>query len=52
MTAWDTLIRGATVFDGSGAPAQHMDIAISNGRIAHRGRDLPADHGVVDPLAR
>jgi N-acyl-D-aspartate/D-glutamate deacylase len=42
--AWDTLIRGATVFDGSGGPPQRLDIAIANGRIAARGIDLPASH--------
>ncbi len=50
MTAWDTLIRNATVFDGSGAPPQQMDVAIRDGRIAHRGSDLSADDAaqVVD----
>ncbi|GAB3291443.1 N-acyl-D-amino-acid deacylase family protein [Parahaliea aestuarii] len=40
-TAWDTLITGATVFDGSGSPPRQEDIAIANGRIAARGIGLP-----------
>ena len=42
-TSWDLLIRGATVFDGSGAPPVVEDIAVRNGRIAARGRDLPTN---------
>ncbi|MEM8767332.1 MAG: N-acyl-D-glutamate deacylase [Pseudomonadota bacterium] len=41
--SWDVLIRGARVFDGSGGPAEHVDIAIAAGRIAAKGHDLPAD---------
>jgi N-acyl-D-aspartate/D-glutamate deacylase len=40
-TAWDTLITGALVFDGSGAPPRQEDIAIAGGRVAARGIDLP-----------
>jgi N-acyl-D-aspartate/D-glutamate deacylase len=40
--AWDTLIRNALVFDGTGGAPQEQDIAIKDGRIAARGRDLPA----------
>jgi N-acyl-D-aspartate/D-glutamate deacylase len=40
-TAWDTLIKNALVFDGSGAAPQQVDIAIKDGRIAARGRALP-----------
>lgn len=39
-TTWDTLIRGATVFDGTGAKPAIEDVAIAAGRIAARGRDL------------
>ena len=35
--AWDLLIRGATVIDGSGAPARVADVAVSAGRIAAVG---------------
>jgi N-acyl-D-aspartate/D-glutamate deacylase len=39
--AWDTVIRNALVFDGTGAVPQEVDIAIRDGRIAARGADLP-----------
>jgi len=39
--AWDTLIKNALVFDGTGAPPQQQEIAIANGRIAARGTALP-----------
>jgi len=39
--AWDTLIRNAMVFDGTGGAPQEQDIAIKGGRIAARGRSLP-----------
>jgi len=41
-SAWDILIRNALVFDGTGAEPCEMDIAIEGGRIAARGRKLPA----------
>ena len=40
-TAWDTLIKNALVFDGSGTDPQQLDIAIRGGRIAARGNALP-----------
>ncbi|MDH4096056.1 MAG: hypothetical protein OEV81_14885, partial [Betaproteobacteria bacterium] len=33
----DLLIRGATVYDGSGRPGRVMDIAVKDGRIAAPG---------------
>ena len=39
--AWDTLIRNALVFDGSGGPPSLQDVAISDGQVAARGRRLP-----------
>jgi len=39
--AWDTLIRNALVFDGSGGPPSQQDVAISDGQVAARGRRLP-----------
>ena len=37
---WDTLIRGALVFDGISALPVLEDIALSGGKIASRGKDL------------
>jgi N-acyl-D-aspartate/D-glutamate deacylase len=39
-TAWDYLIRGAKVFDGSGNPPVREDIAVANGKIAARAPQL------------
>ena len=41
--AWDILLRGGTVIDGSGAAGARADVAIAGGRIARIGTDLPAD---------
>ena len=38
---FDTLIVGALVFDGTGNPATVTDVAISEGKIAAIGKDLP-----------
>ncbi|HTZ36627.1 MAG TPA: D-aminoacylase [Stellaceae bacterium] len=47
--AWDILIRGGTVIDGSGRPGERLDLAIEGGRIAALGPDLPAQAArVVD----
>jgi N-acyl-D-aspartate/D-glutamate deacylase len=35
-TLWQTLIRAALVFDGSGGPPQRQDLAIADGRVAAR----------------
>ncbi len=43
---WDTLIRGATIFDGHGGPPTRGDIAIRDGKIAERG-ELPVRFGRV-----
>jgi N-acyl-D-aspartate/D-glutamate deacylase len=40
--AWDTLIRNALVFDGSGGLPRQQDIALKEGRVAARGHALPA----------
>src|ERR1700722_9579618 len=41
--AWDILIRGGTVIDGSGKPGERADVAIEGGGIARIGADLPRD---------
>ena len=41
----DLLIRGALVFDGTGAPPLPTDVAVREGRIAATGRDLRRDAG-------
>src|SRR6478672_5508207 len=38
--AWDILIRGGTVIDGSGRTGERADVAIANGRIAPIGPAL------------
>src|SRR4051794_12132655 len=53
----DTVIRGGTIVDGTGAPRQAGDIAIANGRIVALGgrvtdpaRDvIDADGAIVTP---
>jgi N-acyl-D-aspartate/D-glutamate deacylase len=45
---WDTLLRGALVFDGTGGAPQTEDIALRDGRIAARGPRLdPTGAGEV-----
>lgn len=44
----DLLLRGATVIDGSGAPARRADVAIRDGRIAEIGRLSGADAPAID----
>ena len=41
--AWDILIRGGTVIDGSGRPGEIADVAIADGRIARIGPALAGD---------
>lgn len=40
MLRCETLIRGASVLDGSGEPARVLDVAIAGGRIAAIGEEL------------
>ena len=50
--AWDILIRGGTVIDGSGRPGERADVAIEDGRIAAIGPRSPADAAQVDRRRR
>src|SRR5689334_24432445 len=43
MAEWDILIRGGTIYDGSGRPGESGDVAIADGRIAQIGRGLSGD---------
>ncbi len=43
MAAFDTLIRGGTIVDGTRAPRFVADVGIRDGRIAAIGRLDPAD---------
>ncbi|MEO1038581.1 MAG: N-acyl-D-glutamate deacylase [Pseudomonadota bacterium] len=43
MAAYDLIIRGGLVIDGSGGEPRIEDVAISDGRIAARGVDLGED---------
>src|SRR5690348_11975977 len=52
----DTLIRGGTVVDGTGAAPRHADVAIRDGRVVeigdvdeHASRVVDADGKVVAP---
>jgi N-acyl-D-amino-acid deacylase len=39
----ETVIKGGTVYDGSGAPGVRADVGIAGGRITEIGRDLDGD---------
>src|SRR5437016_4176307 len=43
MMAWDILIRGGMVIDGSGRPGEAADVAIAAGRIAAIGGGLAGE---------
>ena len=44
----DLVVRGADVIDGTGAPAQRVDVAVANGRIAGIGHDVGEARRVID----
>ena len=47
--AFDWLIRGGTVLDGTGAPGRRADVALSGDRVTAVAPDLPGEAGrVVD----
>ena len=39
--AWDLIVKNAKVFDGTGGPGEVLEVAVRDGRIAAKGRDLP-----------
>jgi hypothetical protein len=41
--AWDILIRGGTVIDGSGRPGEPAEIAVADGSIARIGNALSGE---------
>ena len=43
MAQWDLLVIGAKFFDGEGTPGRIEDVAIKDGVVAARGRDLPRE---------
>lgn len=45
--AWDILIRGGTVIDGSGRPGETADVAIAGGRIERIGSTLSGEAASV-----
>ena len=56
MALWDLLIRGGSVIDGTGSPAQNVDVAVSGGKIVAIGnlqgsavREINAKGMVVAP---
>lgn len=44
----DLVLRGATVFDGTGAPGRELDVAITGDRITAIGRALPTGAQEMD----
>jgi N-acyl-D-aspartate/D-glutamate deacylase len=44
----DLVLRGATVVDGTGAPAQQVDVAVRDGRIAEIGKVTATDATSID----
>jgi N-acyl-D-amino-acid deacylase len=44
----DLVLRGATVFDGSGAPGREVDVAVTGDRITAVGQNLPAGSEELD----
>ena len=49
---FDLVIRGGTVVDGTGAPAQAADVAIAGGRIAEVGPVTGAGREEIDATDR
>ena len=54
VTRWDLLLRGALVFDGTGAAPSVQDVAVGGGRVAAIGPDLVPVHAteIIDCKGR
>ena len=52
MSAFDVVVRGARIVDGTGEPARDGDIGIRDGRFAAVGESLPDDAGATSVDAR
>lgn len=48
MAEFDTVIRGGTVADGTGAALRDLDVALKDGRIAALGKHLGAGAEEID----
>ena len=46
--AFDLLIRNGLLIDGTGAPARHADVAISDGKIVQVGKSTEAAKRIID----
>jgi len=44
----DLVLRGATVFDGTGRPGRALDVGVTGDRISEIGRKLPAGSQEID----
>jgi len=44
----DLVLRGATVFDGTGTPGRELDVAVTGDRISEVGANLPAGSTEID----
>ena len=45
---YDLVIRNAQVYDGTGLPPVHTDVAVSDGRITQIGHITDPAHEVID----
>ncbi|MBX9605494.1 MAG: amidohydrolase family protein [Gammaproteobacteria bacterium] len=52
MSTYDILIKNGTVVDGTGAPARHGDVAISDGHIVEVGQVSGSAARVIDAAGR
>jgi N-acyl-D-amino-acid deacylase len=46
--AYDIIIKGGTIVDGTGAPRFAADLALANGRIAEIGRVTESAAEIID----